>query len=171
MVEPPVGDILGLGLKILFCGINPGLLSAATHHHFAHPGNRFWKILYLSELTPRLLKPSEQAELLNFGLGITNLVARGSATARELSSDEYKEGAHILEQKVLQFQPDYLAILGIEAYKKGFGFKSAQVGLQKHLIGKTPIWLLPNPSGLNAHYSLADFVTLFSALNQAVKRS
>lgn len=170
MVDEVVPDIIATHLDILFCGINPGLVSASTHHHFARPGNRFWKAVHLSGLTPHLLKPSEQTELLNYGIGITNFVTRASATAQELRSEEFVSGAKSLQEKVLQLQPKYLALLGIDAYKKGFGIKTASLGLQPTSIGSTKVWLLPNPSGLNAHYSLEDFVELFSQLRQAAKQ-
>lgn len=163
----PVPDIISSNLRVLFCGINPGLMSAATHHNFARPGNRFWKSLHQSGFTPRLFSPSEQDLLLDLGLGITNFVTRASATAQELSTAEIQEGAVILEKKVLKFQPKYLAVVGIDAYRKGFGIKNATIGLQSKKIGTTQIWLLPNPSGLNAHYTLKDFVSLFSELKRA----
>lgn len=160
-----VPDIIAKNLSILFCGINPGLMSAATHYHFAHPGNRFWKALHLSGLTPKLMKPAEQQKLLAFGIGITNFVARPSATAKEILSQEFIIGAQELEKKVIFYEPKVLAILGIEAYKKGFAKKNVKIGLQSQKIEKTSVWLLPNPSGLNGHYSLNHFATLFSHLS------
>ncbi|MDQ5951375.1 MAG: double-stranded uracil-DNA glycosylase [Patescibacteria group bacterium] len=166
--ELPVPDIITKDLNILFCGINPGLLSAATHHHFARPGNRFWKALFLSGLIPQQMQPSQQSELLTYRIGITNFVTRPSATANELSAEEFRLGAQELRKKITKYTPRYLAVLGIDAYKKGFDTKSVSLGLQTDLLGKTRVWLLPNPSGLNAHYSLDDFVRLFTELKTAV---
>jgi TDG/mug DNA glycosylase family protein len=171
MSDQPVPDIIATHLNILFCGINPGLMSAATHHNFARPGNRFWKALHQSGLTSRLLLPAEQEKLLEEGMGITNFVTRASATAQELSVQEIREGAKELEKKVLEFEPRWLAVVGIDTYRKGFDVKDATVGLQAKKIGSTRIWLLPNPSGLNAHYSLEDFVRLFSELKSAVEKT
>lgn len=105
-------DVVGDGLKVLFCGINPGLMTAATGHHFARPGNRFWPVLHLSGFTPRLMKPSEQGELPSHGLGITNVVARATARADELSAEEYREGGRLLSAKVERLRPGWLAVVG-----------------------------------------------------------
>lgn len=166
-----VPDIIAPNLDVLFCGINPGLLSAATGYHFARPGNRFWKALHLSGLTPQLLQPSEQNNLLQFGLGITNFVTGPSASAQVLTVEEFRSGAQLLQKKVLKFSPLFLAVLGIEAYRKGFSDKHAQLGRQSQMIGSTSVWLLPNPSGLNAHYSLQQFGELFAQLKAAVTES
>lgn len=166
-VSKTVPDIIAPNLKVLFCGINPGLYTAATGFHFARPGNRFWTSLYHSGFTSWLFHPSEQQEMLSLGLGITNFVSRTSATAAELSREEIIAGAEILKQKVLDFHPHYLAILGIGPYRTAFNEPKATVGLQTGRIGDTKIWLLPNPSGLNANYSISDFVSLFSDLRAA----
>lgn len=169
MMKAPkiVADVIKYDLKLLFCGINPGLLSASTQHHFAHPGNKFWKAVHLSGLTKRQLHPSEQQQLLQYGIGITNIVSRPTASAQELTTQELRDGAQELIPKVKAYKPKQLAFLGVGAYKKAFFKKTAKLGLQEEVIGATKVWLLPNPSGLNAHYSLDDFITLFSELKAA----
>jgi double-stranded uracil-DNA glycosylase len=163
-----VADVIAPGLQVLFCGINPGLYSGATGTHFARPGNRFWPALHRSGFTPRLLHPSEQAELLSCGLGITNVVERATAAAAELTPEELRLGGERLRQKVADFRPRCLAVLGIGAYRTAFGQKQAAPGRQEERLGETLVWVLPNPSGLNAHYSLADLADLFSDLRQAL---
>ena len=154
---------------MLFCGINPGLYSGATGHHFARPGNRFWPALHLSGFTPRLLAPSEKEEMLGLGLGITNVVARTTAAAGELGADEIRRGAAALRRKVGRYRPGFLAVLGIQAYRVGFGRAAASVGEQHQRIGETRLWLLPNPSGLNAHYQLSQLAQEFAALRAAAE--
>ncbi|GGT42432.1 mismatch-specific DNA-glycosylase [Streptomyces purpureus] len=155
------------GLSVLFCGINPGLMSAATGHHFARPGNRFWPVLHLSGFTPRQLLPSEQEELLDYGLGITNVVARASARADELTDEEYREGGRILVSKVERLRPSWLAVVGVTAYRTAFGERKARIGPQERTIGETRIWALPNPSGLNAHWTLQTMAEEFARLREA----
>ncbi|MDT0451103.1 G/U mismatch-specific DNA glycosylase [Streptomyces hesseae] len=138
-----VPDVVADGLDVLFCGINPGLLTAATGHHFARPGNRFWPVLHASGFTPRRLAPAEQGELLAYGLGITNVVARASARADELTDEEYREGGRVLVEKVLLLRPKWLAIAGVTAYRVAFGDKKAKIGPQERTIGETRIWALP----------------------------
>ncbi|GAA3368684.1 G/U mismatch-specific DNA glycosylase [Streptomyces sannanensis] len=152
------------GLSVLFCGINPGLMSAATGHHFARPGNRFWPVLHLSDFTPRQLKPSEQDELLTYGLGITNVVARATARADELSAEEFREGGRLLVEKVERLRPRWLAVVGITAYRTAFGERHARIGPQERTIGDTRIWGLPNPSGLNAHWTAQTMAEEFARL-------
>lgn len=163
-------DVIAPGLDVLFCGINPGLYTAAVGHHFARPGNRFWPTLHRAGFTPRLLSPFEEQELLPLGLGITNLVARATAAADELTAEELVEGGKILRRKVKKFAPRYLAIVGVQAYRTAFGVAKANVGLQEETIGTTQIWVLPNPSGLNAHYRPADLVRLYAELRTAAIR-
>jgi double-stranded uracil-DNA glycosylase len=162
-----VPDVIARGLKVLFCGINPGLYTAAVGHHFARPGNRFWPALHGAGFTDRPLSPFEERELLKAGCGITNLVARATASAAELSDAEYVEGRRRLEAKVRRCRPDRLAVLGVGAYRAGFGAPDAAVGRQAETIGGTRIWVLPNPSGLNANYRMADFIRLFRELREA----
>ncbi|AUA09727.1 G/U mismatch-specific DNA glycosylase [Streptomyces sp. SID8382] len=159
-----VPDVVADGLRVLFCGINPGLMTAATGHHFARPGNRFWPTLHASGFTPRQLHPSEQSELVRYGLGITNVVARASARADELSDEEYREGGRILEEKVLRLRPRWLAVAGVTAYRVAFGDRKAKIGPQKRTIGDTRIWALPNPSGLNAHWTLTTMAQEYARL-------
>jgi TDG/mug DNA glycosylase family protein len=159
-------DLIEHNLKVLFCGINPGLYSAATGHNFARPGNRFWKALHRSGFTPRRFHPSEERELLGLGYGITNFCKRTTASAAELSKEELMAGGKELVKRVEKFQPQYLAILGIGAYRTAFRKPKAKFGLQEEKIGDTLIWTLPSPSGLNAHHRLEDLVELFGELRQ-----
>ncbi|MFG2475614.1 G/U mismatch-specific DNA glycosylase [Streptomyces fagopyri] len=161
-------DVVADGLQVLFCGINPGLMTAATGHHFARPGNRFWPVLHLSGFTPRLLKPSEQDELLSYGLGITNVVARATARADELTPDEYREGGRLLGAKVERLRPRRLAVVGVTAYRSAFGESRATIGPQERRIGSSRVWVLPNPSGLNAHWTAATMAEEFGRLRSAV---
>ena len=157
-------DVIARRLKVLFCGINPGLYSGAVGHHFARPGNRFWKVLAASTLTPRVLSPFEERELIRLGLGITNLVERTTASADELSVEELVAGARRLRTKVLRFEPAIVAFLGLGSYRVGFARPHATVGLQPESIGRSRVWLLPNPSGLNSHYQLPELTQQFQAL-------
>lgn len=160
-------DVVGDGLEVLFCGINPGLMTAATGHHFARPGNRFWPVLHLSGFTPRLMKPSEQGELPSHGLGITNVVARATARADELSAEEYREGGRLLSAKVERLRPGWLAVVGVTAYRAAFEDRKAVIGPQERTIGDTRVWVLPNPSGLNAHWTAATMAEEFGRLRVA----
>jgi TDG/mug DNA glycosylase family protein len=162
-----ISDVVAPGLRVLFCGINPGLMSEATGHHFARPGNRFWPALHLSGFTPRQLRPDEQDQLLSYGLGITNVVARPSARADELTRAELVAGGRILERKVRRLRPQWLAVVGITAYRVAFAEPAAAIGRQDRRIGNTSVWVLPNPSGLNAHYTLPTLAAEFSHLRLA----
>ncbi|WP_078912287.1 G/U mismatch-specific DNA glycosylase [Streptomyces sp. NRRL S-646] len=159
-----VPDVVADGLFVLFCGINPGLMTAATGHHFARPGNRFWPVLHRSGFTPRLMKSSEQSELLSYGLGITNVVARATARADELGSEEYREGGRLLALKVARLRPRWLAVVGVTAYRAAFDDRRAQVGPQERTFGETRVWVLPNPSGLNAHWTVETMAEEFGRL-------
>jgi TDG/mug DNA glycosylase family protein len=154
---------------VLFCGINPGLMTAATGHHFARPGNRFWPVLHLSGFTPRLMRPSEQQELLSYGLGITNVVARATARADELSAEEYREGGRLLASRMTGWKPRWLAVLGVTAYRAAFDDRKAQVGPQERTFGDTRVWVLPNPSGLNAHWTAQTMAEEFGRLRDAAR--
>lgn len=169
--EATLEDVLAPGLDVLFCGINPGLYSAATGWHFARPGNRFWPALYGGGFTPRLFHPSEQASLLDLGLGITNVVARTTARADELTADELREGGRLLTAKVAEFRPRWLAIVGITAYRTAFGRPKAKVGPQDHPIGGARVWVLPNPSGLNAHWTPTTLAEEFARLRAVTNHS
>jgi TDG/mug DNA glycosylase family protein len=154
-------------LDVLFCGINPGLYTAAVQQHFGRPGNRFWPTLHRAGFTPRLFSPAEQRELLNLGIGITNVVARATAAADELTREELIEGGKILTRTVKRYTPKFLAIVGIGAYRTAFDRPKAKLGLQDETIGATQIWVLPNPSGLNANYQAAQLAELFGELKRA----
>ncbi len=164
--DKTVRDVIAPGLRVLFCGINPGLYSAVTGHHFARPGNRFWPTLYQAGFTPRLLDPSEERELLTFGYGITNLVPRATATADELAAEELVAGRRRLESKVKRYQPQVVAVLGISAYRTAFAQKIVVLGPQPERLANALMWVLPNPSGLNAHYQLVDLAEHFRVLRQ-----
>ena len=157
-------------LSVLFCGINPGLVSAATGHHFARPGNRFWPVLHAAGFTPRLLRPAEQGELAALGLGITNMAPRATARADELTAAELVAGGVRLRELVARTRPAWLAVVGITAYRTAFARPGAVVGPQEPL-GATGVWVLPNPSGLNAHYQLPDLTAAYAALREAAAGS
>jgi TDG/mug DNA glycosylase family protein len=163
-----VPDIIDFNLKVLFCGINPGLYTAAVGHHFARPGNRFWPALFSSGFTDRLLFPYEERELLKMGYGITNVAHRATARADELTKPEFVEGGKKLVDKIHLYTPEFLAILGIGAYKTAFNRPKAALGLQKETIGQTKLWILPSPSGLNAHYNNGQLAALFNELYRAI---
>jgi double-stranded uracil-DNA glycosylase len=161
-----VPDVIGRDLRVLFCGINPGLYTAAVGHHFARPGNRFWPALHRSGFTASQLSPFDEEHLLLTGVGITNVVARATATAAELTKTDFIEGGRKLRAKVRRYQPRILAMLGIGAYREAFDRPKAVIGPQEELIHQTRVWVLPNPSGLNANYQLGDLVKLFQELRK-----
>ncbi|WP_329035215.1 G/U mismatch-specific DNA glycosylase [Streptomyces sp. NBC_00178] len=163
-----VPDVVAGGLRVLFCGINPSIMTAATGHHFAHPGNRFWPVLHLSGFTSKKLRPSEQRMLLDYGLGITNVVARPTARADELSTEEFRQGGRILAAKVEELRPAWLAVVGVTAYRTAFGDRRAQIGPQERRVGGARVWALPNPSGLNAHWTVETMADEYSRLRSAV---
>lgn len=164
-----IPDLIAPGLDVLFCGINPGLYSGATGLHFARPGNRFWRALHEGGLTPTLLQPWQQQALLDAGLGITNLVMRTTATAAELDDEELRRGAPALARKVRRYRPRAVAIVGIGAYRVGFDRPRARMGRQPEDLAGALLWVLPNPSGLNANYQPADFARAFAELATAVR--
>jgi TDG/mug DNA glycosylase family protein len=163
-----VKDVIAPGLTVLFCGINPGLYTAAIGHHFGRPGNRFWPALYSGGFTPRLFDPSEKRELLALGFGITNLVARATLRADELTAKELVAGAKAVVRKVRKFKPRFLAVVGVSSYRVAFDRPKAVVGPQPDTIGETRLWVLPNPSGLNAHYRPQELAVVFRELREAV---
>ena len=165
-----VRDVIAPNLKVLFCGINPGLYTAAVGHHFARPGNRFWKALHNGCFSRQLLSPFDERELLKSGYGITNVAMRATASADQLTKDEIIAGGAALTAKVLRYRPAILAILGLGAYRTAFDRPKAIIGLQEDKIADTLIWVLPNPSGLNANYQQADLSRLFRELKQAADR-
>jgi TDG/mug DNA glycosylase family protein len=161
-----VPDLIAPGLAVLFCGINPGLYSAATGHHFARPGNRFWPALRAAGLTDELLRPWEESRLLELGLGITNLVPRATAAADQLTREELRRGRIRLAAKVRRYRPRCVAVLGIGAYRTAFDRPRAVIGLQPEALGASALWVLPNPSGLNANHQLPDLARAFRELRR-----
>lgn len=162
-----IPDVIAPDLRVLFCGINPGLWSAATGHHFARPGNRFWPALHRGGFTPHQFDPSEQGDLPALGLGITNVVERGSARADELTRAELIAGGRALREKVRRYRPAWLAVLGVTAYRQAFARPAAALGRQDEDLDGTGLWVLPNPSGLNAHYQIDALAAEFAALRAA----
>lgn len=164
-----VRDVIAPDLRVLFCGINPGLYTAWTGHHFARPGNRFWPALHAGGFTDRLLHPSEERALLPLGYGITNVVARTTATAAELAPEEYVEGGKRLRAKLRRYRPRVLAVLGVGAYRTAFAAPRAGIGLQTDRLEGSHVWVLPNPSGLNANYQAGELARLFQELRAFVE--
>ncbi|MHB8457218.1 MAG: G/U mismatch-specific DNA glycosylase [Acidimicrobiales bacterium] len=164
-----VPDLVRPDLSVLFCGINPGLWSGAVGHHFARPGNRFWKVLHAAGFTPEILDPANERSLLDLGIGITNLVPRTTAAASELTAEELRQGTKRLERVVRRVRPGWVAFLGMGAYRTAFARSKEVLGEQPERLGPAGIWLLPNPSGLQARYQLAELTTLFSQLRAAVE--
>ena len=164
-----IPDVVAPGLRVLFSGINPGLYSAATGYHFARPGNRFWPALYQSGFTPRQLRPDEQEQLLGLGLGITNIVDRATARADELTAQELRDGGAALLAKTARLRPRWLAVVGVTAYRAAFGRPGAVLGPQELTAGDTRLWVLPNPSGLNAHATAPVLAEKFRELREAAE--
>jgi TDG/mug DNA glycosylase family protein len=165
-----VPDVIRPGLAVLFCGINPGLYTAAIGYHFGRPGNRFWKALHLGGFTPRVFSPYDVEELLSLGYGITNVIGRATATAEGLRREEYVAGVTPLTRKVRKYRPAWVAFLGVGAYRTAFGRAEATVGPQEERIGGARVWVLPNPSGLNAHYLVPRLGEEFGKLRKAVAK-
>lgn len=165
-----IPDVIAPDLKVLFCGINPGLYSGAVGHHFAHPTNRFWPAIHRAGYTDRTLEPYEAEEMLARGYGLTNFVERATASAAELTPQELEASGHRLRQKLARYRPAFLAVLGIGAYRKAFGQRQVEVGEQPQKLGDTRVWVLPNPSGLNAHYRLDDLARLYAEVRNAAER-
>lgn len=165
-----VPDVIAPGLSVLFCGINPGLYSGATGHHFARPGNRFWPALHAAGFTDRLLRPWEEQILLQHQLGVTNLVAGATASAAELTADQLRKGRQQLARKIRRYRPRCVAVLGIGAYRVAFDHPRAGIGQQPEQLETAALWVLPNPSGLNAHHQLAELVAAFRALREFVSK-
>jgi len=162
-----VRDVIAPDLRVLFCGINPGLYTAAIGHHFGRPGNRFWTVLHRASFTDRVLSPFEERSLLDLGLGVTNLVNTATRVAEELDGDDLRGGAQILERKVRRYRPCVLAILGLGAYRIAFGRPRAAIGPQPDPLGGARVWVLPNPSGRTASYQLDALTDLFAELRAA----
>ena len=168
-MEQTLADLVGPDLRVLFCGINPGTLSGDLGLHFARPGNRFWKLLRAGGFTESVLLPAEQHTLPELGIGITNLVARVTGAASELSVVELREGATQLGAKAAILRPHCVAVLGLQAYRTAFRRPEAVVGRQPELLGSALLWLLPNPSGLQAHYQLPEMSGMFKSLFEATE--
>jgi TDG/mug DNA glycosylase family protein len=168
-MDKPLRDVIAPDLDVLFCGINPSLLSAERGHHFARPGNRFWPALHRAGLTPRLLSPDEDALLPSFGLGITNVVARPTRAAAELTVEELRAGGEELAALVREHRPRVLAVLGITAWRQAFDRPRAVLGRQPERIGGAETWVAPNPSGLNAHHQLPDLARRYAQLRTAAR--
>jgi TDG/mug DNA glycosylase family protein len=182
-LRPPTADVIRAAagcripapiapdLKVLFCGINPGLYSAATKRHFARPGNRFWPALHLAGFTPRVLAPNESHDLLELGYGITSLVRRATATAREVAAEELVAGRRRLARTMRIHRPRWVAVFGVSAYRVAFGQPRAEVGQQQDTLGGAGVWLLPSPSGANGSYPLVELVDklreFYAAVGQA----
>jgi TDG/mug DNA glycosylase family protein len=162
-------DVIAPNLRVLFCGINPGLYTAAVGHHFARPGNRFWPALHKSGFTDRLVSAFDERELLKSGIGISNVVPHATASAAELTAEDLIAGGRRLAAKVKRYRPKVVAILGVGAYRHAFGKPKARIGEQTERIHDASVWVLPNPSGLNANYQLPDLVKLFKKLHAAVE--
>ena len=164
MPDKPLPDVIAPDLDVLFCGINPSVFSAERGHHFARPGSRFWPAIHLAGFTPRLFSPDEDRQLLDHGLGITNVVARPTRAAAELTTGELREGAAALADLVAEFRPRVLAVLGVTAWRTGFDRPKASIGLQPERIGGADTWVVPNPSGLNARFQVPDLARLYRQL-------
>ncbi|MEO8578495.1 MAG: G/U mismatch-specific DNA glycosylase [Gemmatimonadales bacterium] len=171
MPNHPLPDIVAPGLSVLFCGINPGLYSAAAKRHFARPGNRFWPALQMAGFTTRLVAPQESHELLVSGYGITTLVRRATATAREVTPSELVAGRRRLARTVGTYRPRWVAVLGVGAYRTAFDHPRATIGLQPDTLLGARLWLLPSPSGANGSYPLVDLVRELRAFHDAVNES
>jgi TDG/mug DNA glycosylase family protein len=170
-VEQPLADLVGPDLRVLFCGINPGKLSGELGLHFARRGNRFWRLLCAGGFTPSVLSPEEQHVLPGLGVGITNLVGRVTAAASELSASELREGAALLEGKVEKLRPRSVAVLGLQAYRTAFRRPGATIGPQPERLGGALLWLLPNPSGLQARYQVPEMTEMFASLYVATEQT
>jgi double-stranded uracil-DNA glycosylase len=164
-----IPDLVGPGMRVLLVGINPSLYSGWSGRHFARPGNRLWRTLHEAGWTDRVLHPSETAAILDAGLGITNLVARATARADELSAEEMRAGVEPLRRLVRRARPAYVAFLGVTAYRVAFGRAKAVVGRQDELFEGAAVWVLPNPSGLNAHYQQPALSAAYGELRRAAE--
>jgi TDG/mug DNA glycosylase family protein len=160
-------DLIAPNLRVLFCGINPGLYTAAIGHHFGRPGNRFWPALFAGGFTDSLVSPYDEHELLARGYGITNIVGRATARADELTNEELVKGGRAMVAKIKRYNPRIAAVLGVVAYRVAMGQKDVTVGRRPETIGETILWVLPNPSGLNAHYLPDKLARVFRELKEA----
>ena len=166
MVRGKVPDVIAPNLRVLFCGINPGLYSARVARHFARPANRFWKTLHQAGFTDTVWEADDQRRLLDVGCGVTNLVARETASADELDTEELVAGGRSLTRKARRYRPAWVAVLGVTAYRAAFAEPAARIGRQERRLADAGVWVLPNPSGLNAHYQLDDLARAFAELRR-----
>jgi TDG/mug DNA glycosylase family protein len=166
--DTTVPDLVGPGLRLLFVGINPGLWTAATQTHFARPGNRFYPALQLAGIIDRTIDPAagmthdDRAYLIGRGIGISNLAPRATARADELTSPELREGAEALEALALRERPRVVAVAGVTAYRRAFGLPKARTGRQPGDLAGAQLWIVPNPSGLNAHDTVATLAQAYA---------
>jgi TDG/mug DNA glycosylase family protein len=165
--EAGLADVVAPGLDVVFVGINPGLGSIVRGHNFATPGNRFWPALHRSGFTPRLMRADEELELLALGLGITSIVRRPTARAAELSDEELVAGGRDLVARVAGLRPRWLGMLGVSAFRVAFDAREARIGEQPGELGGARVWVLPNPSGLNAHYPPVALAAEFAQFREA----
>jgi TDG/mug DNA glycosylase family protein len=164
-------DLVAPGLRVLLVGINPSLWSGWSGYHFGRPSNRLWTTLHEAGLTPRRLRPEDTDELLAAGIGITNLVARATARADELTDQEIRAGVPRLEELIARWRPRVAAVLGVTAYRVAFSRPKAVVGRQPEMLAGAVLWVLPNPSGLNAHYQQPALTAEYAALGAALDDS
>jgi TDG/mug DNA glycosylase family protein len=168
-INKTVPDVIAPGLQVLFCGINPGLYSGWAGHHFARPGNRFWPALHASGFTERLLRPQEECELLGLGYGITNLVERATLGSGELSRGELQAGGRTFIRKIIKYRPQAVAVLGVSAYRTAFECPNTTIGAQSQAMEGASVWVLPNPSGLNAHFTPRTLAKVFREFRQQLR--
>jgi TDG/mug DNA glycosylase family protein len=161
-----VRPVIAPDLAVLFCGINPGLYTAAIGHHFGRPGNRFWTALHRAGFTPNLISPYDERELLTYGIGITNIVNKATRVAEELSREDLRAGSKKVRRAVRRYRPKILAVLGLGAYRLAFGRPRATIG-EAERIGETRVWVLPNPSGRTASYQMDALEHLFRVVREA----
>jgi TDG/mug DNA glycosylase family protein len=163
-------DRIKPGVRILFVGINPGMRSEAIGHHFAGYSNRFWKLLHESRIVPELIRAEDDDRLPEWGLGITNLVARATPGIDTLRPDEYIAGAHVLRKKIKRYEPEIVALVGVTVFRSLFQLRSnirVRLGLQRQRIESSRVFVLPNPSGRNANFTHAEMLAAFRALRRA----
>jgi TDG/mug DNA glycosylase family protein len=163
-MDKPLPDVIAPDLAVLFCGLNPGLAAAAASHHFVGRGNRFWQVLHLAGFTPEKMRPEDDLALLQHGCGLTTVVARPTAGAGDLTRAEYVAAAADLSRLVDRFRPRCVAFLGKAAYAAIRGRRELSWGQQSECFSGAGAWLLPNPSGRNLNYGLADLVAAYREL-------
>jgi len=166
--DQPLPDILGHGLKVVFCGINPGADAASAGHHFLGRGNRFWPVLHLAGFTPHQIAPENDRTVLDFGLGLTAAVARPTNRADQILAGEFADAATALSDKLQFYKPHCIAFLGKAAYAGITGRRQVAWGDQTELFGGARVWILPNPSGLNRGFTKEKLVDAYSELRRLI---